>query len=61
MKKFKINDAEALQNNVNAIDNPILKKAAMQVIEGEMAGWTQWGSWISFAKARGEELERQYA
>lgn len=50
MNRFKLNNAKALEKSIKSFDNPILKKAAMQVIEGEMGGWTQHSSWTKHSK-----------
>lgn len=57
MNRFKLNNAKALEKSIKSFDNPILKKAAMQVIEGEMGGWTQHSSWTKHSKEKVYLLE----
>ncbi|HFK5528353.1 TPA: hypothetical protein ACGZ99_002417 [Elizabethkingia anophelis] len=57
MKKFKLTNAKALEKSVKSFDNPILKKAVMQVIDGELGGWTQHGSWTKHSKEAVQALE----
>ena len=47
---FKLKNAELLSQNIDAFDNPVLKAAAEQVVEGEAGGWISHSSWNSFSQ-----------
>lgn len=50
MKTFKLKNSDLLSRNIDAFENPVLKAAAVQVIEGEAGGWKSHSSWSNFSK-----------
>ena len=52
--KFKLNcksDSKVLKNNLDIMNNSVLKKAVVDVLDGEAGGWVQHSSYTKFRKA----------